>query len=241
PSIGEAKARRVALDQEGVFDLEYTALKMLTEAEKREREKGVLLWLVGLTPGGLAMVQHSPPGAALGRERMFFNLEQAVARHQATSVQDVTSRARSGRSAASTPEPRRRTSARRRCFAMPSRRRQCERSPVRWVRSVSPGQSSKTGGDNAQIRMARTRRADRDAAEPAARSGRHGRSPPPGIAAGIMQSEFAALSPLVAAVPDAPAINPAKDRRHRPGIDRPHGGHVRAVDRDGTDGRRPAR
>src|SRR5262245_22218988 len=40
---------------------------------------------------------------------------------------------------------------------------------------------------------------------------------------------------------DVPAINPAKDRRHRPGIDRPHGGHVRAVDRDGTDGRRPAR
>src|SRR5262249_11434486 len=91
PLIAEAKPRGVALDLEGVFDLEYTALKMLTEAEKREREKGVLLWLVGLTPGVLAMVQHSPLGAALGRERMFFNLEQAVARHQAASVQDVTS------------------------------------------------------------------------------------------------------------------------------------------------------
>jgi len=56
---------------------------MLTEAEKREREKGVLLWLVGLTPGVLAMVQHSPLGTALGRERMSFNLEQAVAKHQA--------------------------------------------------------------------------------------------------------------------------------------------------------------
>src|SRR5262249_44651202 len=90
PSIGEAKARRVALDQEGVFDLEYTALKMLTEAEKRQREKGVMLWLVGLTPRVRAMVQHSPLGAALGRERMFFNLEQAVARHQAASGPGAT-------------------------------------------------------------------------------------------------------------------------------------------------------
>jgi high affinity sulfate transporter 1 len=91
PFIAEAKPKVVALDLEGVFDLEYTALKMLTEAEKREREKGVLLWLVGLTPRVLAMVQHSPLGAALGRERMFFNLEQAVARHQAASVQGATS------------------------------------------------------------------------------------------------------------------------------------------------------
>src|SRR5262249_42517032 len=90
PLIAEARPKVVALDLEGVFDLEYTALKMLTEAEKRQREKGVMLWLVGLTPRVLAMVQHSPLGAALGRERMFFNLEQAVARHQAASVPDAT-------------------------------------------------------------------------------------------------------------------------------------------------------
>jgi high affinity sulfate transporter 1 len=83
PLIAEAQPKVVALDLEGVFDLEYTALKMLTEAERREREKGVLLWLVGLTPEVLAMVQHSPLGAVLGRDRMFFNLEQAVARYQA--------------------------------------------------------------------------------------------------------------------------------------------------------------
>ena len=34
----------------GVFDLEYTALKMLTEGEKRMRERGVSVWLVGLNP-----------------------------------------------------------------------------------------------------------------------------------------------------------------------------------------------
>jgi SulP family sulfate permease len=83
----EAKPTVVALDLGGVYDLEYTALRMLTEAEKREREHGVLLWLVGLNPGVLAMVQRSPLGATLGRERMFFTLEQAVARYQASVAQ----------------------------------------------------------------------------------------------------------------------------------------------------------
>jgi sulfate permease, SulP family len=68
----------------------YAALKMLTDAEKKEREKGVLLWLVGLARGVLAMVQHSPLGGALGRDRMFFDLEQAVAKHQASPVRDAT-------------------------------------------------------------------------------------------------------------------------------------------------------
>jgi SulP family sulfate permease len=90
PLIAEAKPKVVALDLEGVFDLEYTALRMLTEAEKNEREKGVLLWLVGLAPGVLAMVQRSPLGAALGRDRMFFNLEQAVAKHQSPSLGNAT-------------------------------------------------------------------------------------------------------------------------------------------------------
>ncbi len=84
PLIAEAKPKVVALHLRGVFDLEYTALKMLTEAEKRYRERGVFLWLVGLNPGVLAMVQRSPLGETLGRERMFFNLEQAVAKYQAS-------------------------------------------------------------------------------------------------------------------------------------------------------------
>ncbi len=83
----EANPKVVALDLGGVHDLEYTALKMLIEGEKREREHGVLLWLVDLNPGVLAMVQRSALGATLGRERMFFTLEQAVARYQASSAQ----------------------------------------------------------------------------------------------------------------------------------------------------------
>jgi MFS superfamily sulfate permease-like transporter len=87
PLIEAEKPKVVALYLRGVFDLEYTALKMLTEAEKRQRENGVLLWLVGLNPGVLAMVQQSPLGEALGRDRMFFNLEQAVDRYLSLPAQ----------------------------------------------------------------------------------------------------------------------------------------------------------
>jgi high affinity sulfate transporter 1 len=85
PLIAQTKPNVIALDLSGVTDLEYTALRMLTDAERRNRELGLTLWLVGLAPGVLATVQRSPLGGVLGRERMFFNLEEAVARYQAAS------------------------------------------------------------------------------------------------------------------------------------------------------------
>jgi MFS superfamily sulfate permease-like transporter len=74
----DSKPAVIALDLSGVFDLEYTALKMLTEAEKRAEERGVSLWLVDLNPQALDAVNRSTLGERLGRERMFFNLESAV-------------------------------------------------------------------------------------------------------------------------------------------------------------------
>lgn len=71
----------VAIDFSNVPDLEYTALQMLTEGEKKQRERGVKLWLAGLNPRVLAMVQRSPLGRALGQEAMHFNLELAVAKY----------------------------------------------------------------------------------------------------------------------------------------------------------------
>jgi hypothetical protein len=44
-----------------------------------------------LQPTVLATVQRSPLGKTLGRERMFFNLEQAVARYKAMT-ETVTAR-----------------------------------------------------------------------------------------------------------------------------------------------------
>ncbi len=79
--VAEAQPEVVALHLRGVPDLEYTALKMLTEGEKRQRERGVRLWLVGINPRVLEVIQRSQLGQALGRDGMHFNLETAVARH----------------------------------------------------------------------------------------------------------------------------------------------------------------
>ena len=88
PLIAQANPKVVALDLSAVNDLEYTALKMLTEAEKRSRERGILLWLVGLQPEVLPTIRRSPLGKTPGRERMFFNLEQAVAMYQSSARND---------------------------------------------------------------------------------------------------------------------------------------------------------
>jgi sulfate permease, SulP family len=88
--IDEVKPTVVALEFSGVPDLEYTALKMLTEGERRQREQGTSLWLVGLNPGVLQMVQRAPLGAALGQEKMHFSLELAVARYAELSARAST-------------------------------------------------------------------------------------------------------------------------------------------------------
>jgi high affinity sulfate transporter 1 len=85
PLVAEGNPQVVALDLSGVPDLEYTALKMVIEAEKRQREHGIMLWLVGLNPEVLRVVQNSELGETLGRDRMFFNLERAVEAFQARS------------------------------------------------------------------------------------------------------------------------------------------------------------
>jgi high affinity sulfate transporter 1 len=90
--IDAARPRIVVLDLGGVFDIEYTALRMMNDAEKRLREAGVSLWLVGLNPGVLAMVRRSPLGATLARDGLFYNLDEAIARYQEL-IQDSPSTA----------------------------------------------------------------------------------------------------------------------------------------------------
>lgn len=84
--VQQEQPRIVALDLSAVFDLEYTALKMLAEAEKKSRESGIRLWLVGMNPDVLSMVQKSSLGETLGRERMHFNLEIAIAKYRGTAA-----------------------------------------------------------------------------------------------------------------------------------------------------------
>ena len=85
--IEGAQPKIVAFDLRGVPDLEYTALKMLTEAEKRQRDRGIRLWLVGMNPRVLDAIQRSQLGKALGRDALHFNLEIAVAKYLGTGLQ----------------------------------------------------------------------------------------------------------------------------------------------------------
>ncbi len=73
-----AAPKVLVLDMSAVVNLEFTALEMLLEAEEKMRSDGVTLWLVALSPDVLRVVQHSGLGERLGRERMYFTLEQAV-------------------------------------------------------------------------------------------------------------------------------------------------------------------
>jgi high affinity sulfate transporter 1 len=86
PLIDQAKPSVVLLDCSAVFDIEYTAVKMLIEGEERLRREGIAVWLAALNPEALAVVQRSKLGETLGRERMFFNLEAAVAKFEQISA-----------------------------------------------------------------------------------------------------------------------------------------------------------
>ena len=85
PLVDQAKPSVLLIDGRGLIDLEYTALKMLIEAEERLRRQGVTVWVASLTPEVLKVVQHSPLGRTLGRDRMFFNVQAAVQRFEQTS------------------------------------------------------------------------------------------------------------------------------------------------------------
>lgn len=78
PLIHQYRPRVLALDCSAMPDLEYTALKMLTEAELKLREDGILLWLAALNPEPLRVIQKTPLGEALGRERMIYSLKHVI-------------------------------------------------------------------------------------------------------------------------------------------------------------------
>jgi high affinity sulfate transporter 1 len=78
PLVEKHRPRVVVLDCGAIPDFEFTALKMLTDAEKTLRQSGISLWLAALNPEPLQLIQKAELGKTLGRERMYFNLEQAV-------------------------------------------------------------------------------------------------------------------------------------------------------------------
>lgn len=81
PLLDRTEPAVLLLDFGAVTDLEYTALKMLIEAEEQARREGRQLWLAALNPGVLDVVARSKLGDCLGRERIFVSLEAAVEKY----------------------------------------------------------------------------------------------------------------------------------------------------------------
>jgi SulP family sulfate permease len=80
--IEDARPQVVILECSAIPDFEYTALRTLTRAEERMREHGIVLWLCALNPLALEVIRRSPLGQAMGNERMFCNLREAVKAYQ---------------------------------------------------------------------------------------------------------------------------------------------------------------
>jgi SulP family sulfate permease len=76
--VGQQRPQVVALDCSAVPNIEYTALKLLSEFDQKLRASGTLLWLAALNPDALEVVERAPLGQTLGQDRRFLNLEQAV-------------------------------------------------------------------------------------------------------------------------------------------------------------------
>jgi len=92
PLIEQASPSVVVIDCSAVIDIEYTAVKMLIEAEAKLRDEGIALWLAALNAEALAVVQRAKLGETLGRERMLLNLATAVERFERLESADDRSR-----------------------------------------------------------------------------------------------------------------------------------------------------
>ncbi|QIG52532.1 SulP family inorganic anion transporter [Nordella sp. HKS 07] len=86
--VAKHQPRIVALDMSRVFDIEYSALQMLVEGERRLTGQGVTVWLAGLNPDVLSYVRASGFADHLGRERLFSNIRAALQYYSAGGKPD---------------------------------------------------------------------------------------------------------------------------------------------------------
>ncbi|HET9474048.1 MAG TPA: SulP family inorganic anion transporter [Steroidobacteraceae bacterium] len=80
--MNEYRPRVLVLDLRAVFDLEYSALKTITEAVERARSQGAEIWLGALQPEVLTVIKRSPLGETLGPDRMFTSIDTAVRKYR---------------------------------------------------------------------------------------------------------------------------------------------------------------
>jgi SulP family sulfate permease len=86
--LEEHKPRVLAIDMSGVPDIEYSALQVLMEGEKRAADRGVTVWLAGLNPASLETVRRAGLDQRLGREGMLFSARAAIEHYEALQVAD---------------------------------------------------------------------------------------------------------------------------------------------------------
>jgi MFS superfamily sulfate permease-like transporter len=86
--VTQHKPRVLAVDMSRISDIEYSALQMLIESDKRATERGAVVWLVGLNPGALEVVRNAGLDKRLGRERMLFNARAAIERYRALQAKE---------------------------------------------------------------------------------------------------------------------------------------------------------
>jgi len=80
--IAQHRPRVVALDMSRVFDIEYSALQMLIEGEKRATEAGATVWFAALSPSVMESLRAAGMVDRLGRERLLPNARAVIEKFQ---------------------------------------------------------------------------------------------------------------------------------------------------------------
>ena len=81
--VGQYKPRVLALDMSRVFDIEYSALQMLIEGERRMTAEGHTVWLADLSPAALECARASGFADRLQKDgRLFFNAREIIRHYQ---------------------------------------------------------------------------------------------------------------------------------------------------------------
>lgn len=80
--IKQYSPRVVAFDMSRVPDIEYSALELLLDLDRRAKAQGLEWWLVALNPTAREVVERSGLASRLGRDRMLFNARAAIQRFQ---------------------------------------------------------------------------------------------------------------------------------------------------------------
>ena len=86
--IARHQPRVLALDMSRVPDIEYSALRLLLDLDRRAVALGIDWWLVALNPEVLGVVTRCGLAERLGRERMLFNARTAIERFLAQEHTD---------------------------------------------------------------------------------------------------------------------------------------------------------